>query len=99
MAFNILNFGGDPSSLTIHLFVSFQRKRIILWQVNSGQYLSVMSFSNLCLKSLKLILPNIIDDSQSAFVLRRLITDNVLVAFDIFHYMRNKWLSIKVLWD
>ena len=39
---------------------------------------------------LKLILPNVIFESQSAFVSNRLITDNTIVAFEILHRMRNK---------
>ena len=39
---------------------------------------------------LKLILPNVISESQSAFVSNQLITDNTTVAFEILHKMRNK---------
>lgn len=39
---------------------------------------------------LKSILPQIAMPFQSAFVPGRLITDNYLIAFDIFHYMRKK---------
>lgn len=39
---------------------------------------------------LKLLLPDIISPSQSAFVPGRLISDNILVAYELTHYMRNK---------
>jgi hypothetical protein len=39
---------------------------------------------------LKHVLPNIVSLNQSAFVPGRLITDNVLLAYELTHYMQNK---------
>ena len=38
---------------------------------------------------LKKILPHLISDQQSAYMTDRLISDNVMVAFETLHYMRN----------
>ncbi|XP_074328485.1 uncharacterized protein LOC141666397 [Apium graveolens] len=39
---------------------------------------------------LKVVLPALISENQSAFVPDRNITDNVVVAFEVIHHMRNK---------
>ena len=46
--------------------------------------------SRVIVNRLKKILPTIISDTQSAFVHGRLITDNVLVAFEAMYHIRRK---------
>ena len=38
----------------------------------------------------KVILPHIISENQSAFIPDRLITDNILVAFELMHFVNHK---------
>ncbi|XP_075675168.1 uncharacterized protein LOC142644435 [Castanea sativa] len=57
--------------------------------INLGNVVSRL-FSKVLANHIKLILPNIISDAQSAFVPDRLITDNTTVAFELLHRMRNK---------
>ena len=46
--------------------------------------------SKVLANQIKPILPNVISDSQSAFVPSRNITNNTIVAFEMIHRMRNR---------
>ena len=46
--------------------------------------------SKVLVNRMKIILPQVIFDSQSAFVLGRMITNNVIISFDTFHYLKNQ---------
>ena len=39
---------------------------------------------------LKGVIGSLVSESQSAFVLSRLITDNILIAFEVQHYLKRK---------
>ena len=47
-------------------------------------------YSKVLINRLKIILPNVISDAQSAFGADRLITNNTIVAFEVLHKMRNR---------
>ena len=57
--------------------------------INLANVVSRM-LSKVIANRLKLVLPNVISDTQSAFVPNRLITDNTTVAYELLYRMRNK---------
>ena len=57
--------------------------------ISLGNVVSRIIFKVL-VNRMKSILPNVISNSQSAFVLDRLITDNTTVAFEMLQRIRNK---------
>ena len=59
------------------------------WPISLGNVVSRI-VSKVLANRLKLILPNVISDSQCAFVLNQLITDNTVVAFEVLHRMRSR---------
>jgi hypothetical protein len=89
-ALNILNHNGDPSQFN-HTHIC------LIPKVNNPSAASEFRPISLCNVTLKIvtktlanrlksILPDIISPNQSAFLQGRLITDNTLIAHEIFHY-------------
>lgn len=91
---NALNSGIIPPNLN-HTFITLISKKKLPEYVAD---LCPISLCNVLYKlmakvlatQLKCILPKIISLTQSAFVLRRLISDNILGAFKIMHFLNHK---------
>ena len=90
---NYLNSGSLPSSLN-HTFVTLIPKVKNPEKVTEFRPISLCNvlykiFSKVLANRLKRILPLLISEYQSAFLKGRLSTDNILVAFETLHYMKN----------
>ncbi|XP_042944567.1 uncharacterized protein LOC122278446 [Carya illinoinensis] len=90
----VLNTGHFPSDLNKTCLV-------LILKTDSPTLVSDFRFISLCnviykliakviTNRLKAILPSIISDTQTAFVHGKLITDNVLVAYELVHYLKQK---------
>jgi hypothetical protein len=101
LALHILNHEGDPSVIN-KTYITLIAK--INNPTTPSDYRPI-SLCNVILKiitntisnRIKKVLPTIISDHQSAFMSNRLITDNILVAFEAFHKINNTHNSRKGL--
>ena len=90
---NFLNSGSLPNPLN-HTFVILipktkNRERVTEFRPISLCNVLYKIFSKVLANRLKKVLPYIISEHQSAFIKGRLITDNILVAYETLHYMKN----------
>ena len=94
MVLNVLNFG-------MTLFEINRTNIALVPKTNNPQRMTNFRPISLCnvvyklisttiANRLKAILPHIITENQSAFMADRLITDNVLVVYEIMHFLKQK---------
>lgn len=94
LALDILNNGRDPKDINSIFIVLIPKCK----NPCSLKDFRPVSLCNIVMKvdkksitnRIKHILPNIIDEEQSALVPRRLITKNALIEMEYFHWMKNK---------
>lgn len=91
---NVLNEGRDPSLINKTQLALIPKKKI----PNHASVFKLISLCDVVLKivtktitnRLNCIMLDVISEIQSAFVPQRLINDNALIAFECFHFMKNK---------
>ena len=94
MVLNVLNF--DMSMADINkTYITLVPKnnnpsRMLKFRLISLSNVIYKLIAKVLANRLKLILPRIISENQSAFTAGRLIIDNVLIAFEMMHYLEHK---------
>ena len=88
-----LNTGTFPSPLG-HSFITLIPKVKNPEYISQYQPISLSNvlyrvYSKVLANRLKKMLPNIVSEHQSAFMTDRLISNNIMIAFETLHYMRN----------
>lgn len=88
-----LNSGSIPTHLN-HTFITLIPKTKNPERVTKFRPISLCNvlykiFSKVLANRLKRVLPHLMFEHQSAFLKGRLITDNIMVAFETLHYIKN----------
>lgn len=94
MILKILNDNNDPTEIN-HTYITLVPKMARSEVAKDFRPISlcnvVMKIVSKCIANrMKIVLPHLIGETQSAFAPGRLITDNALIAFKAFHYMKPK---------
>ena len=91
---SVLNTGNIPTNLN-HTFITLILKVQIPRKVYEFRPISLSNvlyklIAKVLANRLKPLLPKLISKTQSAFMSERLITDNILIAHEMLHYLKEK---------
>ena len=94
MALNVLNFHMPIAEINRTNIALVLKKnpptKMIEFRLISLSNVTYKIIAKILSNRLKTVLPHIITENQSSFLSKRLITDNILVAFKVMHYLNNK---------